>query len=71
MFAPEQVSVINGLKGTQESNREKANNNKVIKQSPSSSIRDTHNNIQGPHPGEGREEDVDTPDFNQLKPGLG
>ena len=48
MCAPEQVSVINGLMGTQESNREKANNNKEMRQSPSSSSRDTHNNTQGP-----------------------
>ena len=52
------------------------NNSLVIKQSPSSSSGDICNNQiqvfefcrnQGPQPGGGWNDDVDPPDFNQLK----
>ena len=43
MLALEQVSVITGLKRTQESTNKQKANNKVIKQGPGSS-RDIHNN---------------------------
>ena len=76
MFALQQVSVINPKAGNVETREEQSRNNSAVLGHPPGYSRDTHNiyifeflRNEGPYPGRGWNDDVDPPDFSQLKLG--